>query len=244
MSMRTLFILAAAAMALIFVAPVKAAPMAQEPIVGAVVVSSTTTFTLTVRIDEVTTLAIPMQVDWLAEGPSAENAEEVAVTVAPTVLRTGFFSVTVGAVAPTTGTLAVTITQPAAEGVAITDTAPTTGTTTGPGTSTAPITTTAPATTSVPVATGPTVNTEANLRAGPGTDFAVVGTAAAGDVLDVVGQNIDGTWLVLANGAWVAAFLVDNAPTGLPVVEPTATPAPAAPAPDILTPTVTPTPTQ
>lgn len=241
MNLRTLIILIAVAMALTFVAPVNAAPLAQT-IVDEVVVTSTTTFTLTVRIDEVTTLAIPMQIDWRAEGPNPENQDEVIVAISPTVLRTGFFSVTVGSVEPMTGTLAVTLTQPAAEVAPITDTATTTAT----GITTATETTTATGTTTSttgtgPVANAPTTNALANLRAGPGTNFAVVGSAQAGDALDIVGQNGDGTWFVLANGAWIAAFLVNNAPTGLPVVEPAATPAPTPTASGVLTPTAIPT---
>jgi uncharacterized protein YraI len=82
-----------------------------------------------------------------------------------------------------------------------------------------------------------TVQSGANLRGGPGTDYAVVGGAAAGDALTVVGQNGDGTWLQLENGAWIAAFLVsgiaDAAPSSgagtavsAPVIERAAEPIP------------------
>ena len=37
----------------------------------------------------------------------------------------------------------------------------------------------------------------ANLRAGPGTTFAIVGGAAAGQSLAIVAQNADGTWYKL-----------------------------------------------
>ncbi len=134
MSLRTLLLFAAVAMAFVLVAPVRAAPAAQasidDVVVDEVVVTSMSAFTLTVRIDEVTTVAIPLQIDWRAEGPSASSADEVLVVVAPTVLRTGFFSVTVGPLEPMIGTLAVTLTQPADEIVAITDTATTTTTAT------------------------------------------------------------------------------------------------------------------
>jgi hypothetical protein len=230
MSLRKLFILAAVAMALgTFVTPVNAAPLVQAS-VDEVVVTSTTTFTLTVMIDEVTTLAIPLQVDWRAEGPNEGRADEALVVISPTVLRTGIFSVTVGSVEPATGTLAVTLTQAADEIVPITRTATTT--------STAAATTTV----AVPAVNTATANAGSNLRAGPGTDYAIVGSADAGVTLDVVGQNSDGTWLALANGTWIAVFLVDNIPEDLPVVEPTATPSPSPAASVVLTPTVTPTP--
>jgi uncharacterized protein YraI len=239
MNLRSYFVVATlflttVATALLFIAPVSAAPLAQAE-VDEVVVTSSTTFTLTVLIDEVTTVAIPMQVDWRAEGPNEGNADEAVVTIVPTVLRTGFFSVTVGAVEPSLGTLTVTLAEPEDEVVPITRTATTTGT--GTTTETVPVTTTV----GVPVTGTATANAVSNLREGPGTEYAIVGSANAGDALDIVGQNADGTWFVLANGTWVAAFLVDNAPTGLPVVEPTATPVLPPGATNVVTPTIIPT---
>ena len=261
MSLRTLFIRATVMMAvattLIFVSPVLAAPHTQESPqenIDEVVVTSATTFTLTVMIDEVTTVAIPVQVDWRAEGPTEGSTDTVTVTVSPTVLRTGFFSVTVGSVEPALGALAITRRQPVAEPVAetapITETATTTATTgaTTVTTPTVPSTTTAdtpPANEPVgeaPAVNGATTNTISNLRAGPGTEYDIVGSADAGATLDIIGQNSDGTWLALANGAWVATFLVDNVPADLPIIEPATLPTPTPAAPNILTPTATPTP--
>lgn len=48
----------------------------------------------------------------------------------------------------------------------------------------------------------------ANLRAGPGTGYAIVGYAAPGDVFAVFGCNSDCTWYQLAPDCWIAAFLV------------------------------------
>jgi len=62
------------------------------------------------------------------------------------------------------------------------------------------------------------VNATANLRSGPGTTYAVAGRAQVGDALEVVGRNADGSWLELAGGLWIAAFLVDAVPSGLGVV--------------------------
>lgn len=234
MSPRTLFILAAVAIALIFVAPVHAAPLAQES-VDEVFVTSTGVFTLTVMIDEVTTVAVPVQVDWQALGPAPGTTDEVAVSIVPTVLRTGFFSITVGSAVPLSSSLAVTLSQPVEEVV------PPAETTTP--TSTVPITPTTPTTTPVTAleTNGPTSNAISNLREGPGTAYAIVGSIDPGTALDVVGQNIDGTWLALADGTWIAAFLVDNAPAGLPIVEPTAAPLPTVTATEVLTPTAIPT---
>lgn len=73
---------------------------------------------------------------------------------------------------------------------------------------------TQPATTSTPA----TVNRNANLRSGPGTTYAVAGSVRTGQALTLTGRNQAGDWLQVADGTWVAAFLVNNAPAGLPVV--------------------------
>jgi len=78
--------------------------------------------------------------------------------------------------------------------------------------------------TATPTPPRPTVVRGANLRSGPGTEYPVIGGAAAGQVLDVVGRSADGGWIYLSNGAWIAAFLVNNVPASLPVV--TASPPP------------------
>ncbi len=51
----------------------------------------------------------------------------------------------------------------------------------------------------------------ANLRGGPGTSFAIVGGLAAGEGVQVVGQNAAGDWFQLrqeGDPAWAAAFLL------------------------------------
>lgn len=88
-----------------------------------------------------------------------------------------------------------------------------------------------------------TANRNANLRSGPGTTYAVAGSVRTGQALTLTGRNQAGDWLQVADGTWVAAFLVNNAPAGLPVVgasttqalppasapaQPTALPAPTA----------------
>ena len=62
-------------------------------------------------------------------------------------------------------------------------------------------------------------NQPANLRAGPGTTYAIVGSAAQGQVLTIVARNTAGDWYQLSDDAWIAAFLVDGAPAGLPVAD-------------------------
>lgn len=53
------------------------------------------------------------------------------------------------------------------------------------------------------------VNSTANIRSGPGTNYAVVDQAQAGQTLTVVGCNADCSWFQLDNGNWIAGFLVD-----------------------------------
>lgn len=65
----------------------------------------------------------------------------------------------------------------------------------------------------------PVVIEEANLRAGPGTEYERLGSAAPGERLELIARNPAGDWYQLAGGAWIAAFLVEGAPAGLPVVE-------------------------
>jgi hypothetical protein len=72
-------------------------------------------------------------------------------------------------------------------------------------------------------------NASANLRSGPGTNYPVTGGVAAGTPLRITGRNAAGDWLRLAEGTWIAAFLVDGAPNGLAVVAaPVAVVAPTA----------------
>lgn len=67
-----------------------------------------------------------------------------------------------------------------------------------------------------------------NLRGGPGTNYPIVGTLAAGQTVRAEGRN--GDWLYLGSGRWIAAWVVTVAGTvsSLPTV--VAPAAPAAPA--------------
>ena len=64
---------------------------------------------------------------------------------------------------------------------------------------------------------GPTALRNANLREGPGTDYAAVGSLRAGQAIEAVGRNSAGDWIQLSDGAWVAAFLLSDVPDDLPV---------------------------
>lgn len=59
----------------------------------------------------------------------------------------------------------------------------------------------------------------ANLRSGPGTGFDRVGALNAGDAVLLAGKTADGEWYRLADGNWIAAFLVETPATDLPVIE-------------------------
>lgn len=58
-----------------------------------------------------------------------------------------------------------------------------------------------------------TVNSSANLRGGPGTDFAVVGGVTAGDALTARGRDAAGTWLNVELPDGRAAWLFANLAT-------------------------------
>jgi Bacterial SH3 domain len=64
-----------------------------------------------------------------------------------------------------------------------------------------------PAAAASPPFTG-TVLQRSNLRAGPGTNYAIVGKANAGTVVEVASCNSGCTWYKLDTGQWIAAFLV------------------------------------
>ncbi len=90
----------------------------------------------------------------------------------------------------------------------------------------------APSIASTPVATNSTgtANRNANLRGGPATTYAVVGSVRTGQTLTLIGRNADSSWYQIEGSAWIAAFLVNGVASNPPELS-TATPAPAAPAP-------------
>jgi uncharacterized protein YraI len=62
-----------------------------------------------------------------------------------------------------------------------------------------------------------TVQANANLRAGPGTNFAIVGRAWPGQLLPALACNADCAWVQVAVDCWIAAFLVTPQPHALPL---------------------------
>jgi uncharacterized protein YraI len=94
----------------------------------------------------------------------------------------------------------------------------------------------APSLQAQPPAQGQTTKA-ANLRSGPGTTFAKVGSVPAGKTVAITGCNDDCSWYQLDTGAWIAAFLIK--PAGAASVPAsaaaTATPAGSAADPDAAT---------
>lgn len=83
----------------------------------------------------------------------------------------------------------------------------------------------APAGASTREVSGPSANSSGNLRSGPGTNYARVGSVQAGQSLSIIGKNEAGDWCQLADGNWIAAFLVANPPADVAVVAAPAVPA-------------------
>ena len=63
------------------------------------------------------------------------------------------------------------------------------------------------------------VNADANLRAGPGTEYEIVGACSPGETVEKVGVNDEGDWCILKDGKWVAGWLLDCAPSDQPLFE-------------------------
>lgn len=146
-----------------------------------------------------------------------QQTSTVAVSLTVALSPTAAVRVTVPTTAPST-TLPITATDALTTATAVTPTAsltPTLGLTTSL-TPTLGLTTTVP-----PQVLNPTVVSSVaittNLRSGPDTTFAVQTRIGPGTEILVVAQNVDGTWYLLNNGLWLAAFLVDTPPANLPV---------------------------
>ncbi len=78
------------------------------------------------------------------------------------------------------------------------------------------------------------VNADANLRAGPGTEYERIGGVRFNEEVRVVGKTPDGQWYLLDTGAWLFFALIDEL-LDVPVVNPEAQPTPAE-APSAATP--------
>ena len=116
-----------------------------------------------------------------------------------------------------------------------------------------PTATAAPTATDTPSAPYVVANKAANLRSGPGTNYPLVGSAAAGKQYEITGRSPDGAWLeiccVKSVPAWVAKSVITvggdaasvqvaaNIPTPppTPAPKPTSPPAPAVQRPGMHT---------
>ena len=110
-----------------------------------------------------------------------------------------------------------------------------------------------PAPTTVPATDTPVPAPEAiafrvkglsNVRSGPGTTYAIVGSQQEGDTVRPVARTSDGQWLELGPGRWIFASLVEGAFGDLPIssnfrAAPIAESAPAATPPPVAAPTQT-----
>lgn len=136
---------------------------------------------------------------------------------------------------PVTTTTAVTATAPATT----TTTATATTTSTGTGPSLILVPTPAASTPPTQTAQAPRVTVDANLRAGPGITFTLLGGTVTGQEINIVARNADGSWFLLDNGGWVSAALVANPPIDIPLYTEDAqnTAVPAATATPLPTPT-------
>ena len=57
------------------------------------------------------------------------------------------------------------------------------------------------------------ITRDANLRAGPGTNYPIAGKASAGQTVQIIGKSAAGDWYQLENKHWIAAFLIKLGPT-------------------------------
>lgn len=132
--------------------------------------------------------------------PTVERAGDVVITAAPVVVEA------TATVAPTMAPVVVEVTvAPSATPL--------------PTATPAPVDTPTVIPTAIPtVAVGAVVIEAANVREGPGVEYAVVIGAQPGQPVVVTGRDASGEWLQLGSGYWIAAALVANAPVDLPVM--------------------------
>jgi hypothetical protein len=131
--------------------------------------------------------------------PTVERAGDVVITAAPVVVET-------------TATVAPTMAQAVVEVTVAPSATPL------PTATPAPVDTPTAIPTVIPtVAAGAVVIEAANVREGPGVEYAVVIGAQPGQAVVVTGRDASGEWLQLGSGYWIAAALVANAPVDLPV---------------------------
>lgn len=196
-----------------------AQPTALTPTVTSQTVVVTLTLDLQLTVTDTLTTTVPSTVtltlaDAAAEQPTATLP--VSVTVGPAPAAAVVITLLAPPSLPMTETLPLTETVTITPGRAVTPTAEAALTTTVTAPITATTVVTTPALSDLVAITG-TVTVTANLRSGPDTAFDAPATTTAGQAVTVVAQNADGTWYLLDNGLWLAAFLVEGVTGELPV---------------------------
>ncbi len=197
-------VLIAIAVVIVLAAPVSAAPPSQTVVPG-FSLTADTTLTVMIVLADGQTVVVPVDVQYVAV---QQNGTTQVTTIAGVDQQPGL-QIAVTTSGPVTGTLQFT--APTASLIpTVTPPAPTTP---QPADS-------APVEADIYIALS-----TANLRSGPGTTYPIVGSVEAGAELMVVGQNEDGAWFQLADGSWIAAFLVSPAGEAAPAPSVPATPA-------------------
>jgi len=203
-------------------ASLRAGPSTAQAIVGKVRAGQLVTITTTsedgnwVQLDDgqwIAAVLVKHRAGTVTATTSPTTPRRLVATVAPAVSTKSAATATVTATVTTTiiSTGTVTVTR-----VAVTpSTAPIRLQSRATLTATASL---ARTTITPTLASGATALRNANLRAGPGTNYTIVGGVRAADALDLQGQTSDGSWLQLRDGSWIAAFLVTQQPTTLPTV--------------------------
>jgi hypothetical protein len=167
--------------------PVFAAPSAQTSLPD-FTINAQTVLTVTVAITGGQVIVIPVDLAFVTQSNDGET--DVSL-IADVEQQAGIF---IG-VAPSTS-ISATIETPQSQAAANATAAPSQNNSNVEGTHVA--------------------NRNANRRAGPGTNFQIVGRVGSGEAVTVVGANNDGTWLELEDGSWVAEFLLDPVANATP----------------------------
>ncbi len=183
---------------------------------------------------QVTTVDIEKTAQALVAAYSKATADALAAASTPTAERRVVATPTVEKIAA--ATLPKATPPQATSGIGATERPPATATT--PAVSPPPTPTPAVAATPTPFVA--VKNDEVNLRAGPGTQYNIVGQAKAGATYPIVARTAAGDWLRLAGDEerWVSASLVSvsgEAPVAAKL-PPTPVPAPVAETPILLLP--------
>lgn len=189
-----------------------AQPTPLTPTMTTQTVVVTLTLDLQLTVTDTLTTTVPSTVTLTLADSAADPSTAtfpVSVTVGPAPAAAVVITLLTPPSPPVTETRPLTETATITPGGAVSPTTDATITTTV----TAPVTTTTSVTTpalSELVAITGTVTITANLRSGPDTTFDAPATTTAGQAVTVVARNADGTWYLLDNGLWIAAFLVEG----------------------------------